>query len=151
MTGSEVAKRDLPIDQRLGELDLDNVVECAVLLDDIRTLEAQLATAKARLTAAIVHRASVDGETRYDLPGRMRAEVRSGKRSTVAADVLETKLRDAGMPEERISEIVQETVTHSVDLKAAKKAAGVNPAYAQALADATTVHESQPSVTIRRR
>ena len=81
----------------------------------------------------------------------MRAEVRSGKRSTVAADVLEAKLRDAGMPEERISEIVQETVSHTVDLKAAKKAAGVNPAYAQALADATTEHEAQPSVTIRRR
>lgn len=150
MTG-EVAKRDLPIDQRLGELDLDNVVECAVLLDDIRTLEAQLATAKSRLTAAIVARASVDGETSYDLPGRMRATITSGRRSTVAAEVLEAKLREAGMPENRISEIVQEEVTYKVDLRAAKKAGTANPAYAQALEAATTVHESQPSVTIRRR
>ena len=151
MTGKQVAKRDLPIDQRLGELDLDNVVECAVLLDDIRTLEAQLAAAKARVTAAIVARATVDGETSYDLPGRMRATITSGKRSSVAADVLEAKLREAGMPESRIGEIVQQEVSYKVDLRAAKKAGTANPAYAQALADATTVHESQPSVTIRRR
>ena len=148
---SEVAKRNLPIDKRLGELDLDNVVECAVLLDDIRSLEAQLATAKSRLTAAIVARASVDGETSYDLPGRMKATITSGKRSTVAADVLEAKLRKAGMPENRISEIVQQEVSYKVDLRAAKKAGTANPAYAEALRDATTTHESQPSVTIRRR
>jgi hypothetical protein len=148
---SEVAKRNLPIDKRLGELDLDNVVECAVLLDDIRSLEAQLATAKSRLTAAIVARASVDGETSYDLPGRMKATITSGKRSTVAADVLEAKLRKAGMPENRISEIVQQEVSYKVDLRAAKKAGTANPAYAEALKDATTTHDSQPSVTIRRR
>lgn len=148
---SEIARRDLPIDKRLGELDLSNVVECAVLLDDIRALEAQLATAKSRLTAAIVATASVDGETSYDLPGRMRATITSGKRSTVAADVLEAKLREAGMPENRISEIVQQEVSYKVDLRAAKKAGTANPAYADALKDATTTHDSQPSVTIRRR
>lgn len=148
---SEIARRDLPIDKRLGELDLSNVVECAVLLDDIRALEAQLATAKSRLTAAIVATASVDGETSYDLPGRMRATITSGKRSTVAADVLEAKLREAGMPENRISEIVQQEVSYKVDLRAAKKAGTANPAYADALRDATTTHDSQPSVTIRRR
>ena len=99
-----------PLDQRLGEVDLNDVAACAILLDDIRQFEAQLASAKQRLTSAIVERGKVDGETSYDLPNRMRAEIKSGKRNTIAADVLETKLREAGMPEDRISEIVVQEV-----------------------------------------
>ena len=151
MTGKQVAKRELPLEQRLGEIDLNDVTAMAVLLDDIRQLEAQLASAKARLTAAIVERGRVDGETAYDLPNRMRATITSGRRSSVAADVLEAKLREAGMPEARISEIVQEEVTYKVDLRAAKKAGTANPAYKDALEAATTTHDSSPSVTIRRR
>ena len=55
------------------------------------------------------------------------------------------------MPEARIATIVQQTVSHSVDLKEARKAATANEAYARALAEATTTHEAQPSVSIRRR
>lgn len=140
-----------PLEQRLGEVDLNDVVACATLLDDIRQLEAQLASAKSRLTGAIVERAKVDGETAYDLPNRMRATITSGRRSSVAADVLEAKLREAGMPEARISEIVQEEVSYKVDLRAAKKAGTANPDYKAALEAATTTHDAQPSVTIRRR
>lgn len=147
----DVAKREVSLQQRLGEVDLNDAVACAVLLDDIRQLEAQLASAKGRLTQAIVERAKTDGVTAYDLPERYRATISKGTRNTIAGDVLEQRLREAGMPEDRIKAIVVETVSYSVDAKEAKKAAGVNEAYAKALAEATTTHEAQPSVTIRRR
>ena len=152
MTGKTVAKREeRSLEQRLGEIDLNDHVACAVLLDDIRTLEGQLASAKSSLTAAIVEAGKRDGTTSYELPNRLKATITSGKRTSVAGDVLAQQLRSAGMPEERIAEIVSETVSYSVDLRKAKTAAGVNEAYAKALATASTTHEAQPSVTIRRR
>ena len=151
MASKEVAQQDVSLEQRLGEVDVGDAVACAQLLDDIRQLEAQLGSAKSRLTLAIIEQARKDGVTSYDMPGRMKAEVRTGSRNTIAADVLEAKLRKAGMSDERISEIITTTVSQSVDAREAKKAAGVNPAYARALKAATTVHEAQPSVTIRRR
>lgn len=152
MTGKAVAKRqEQSLEQRLGEIDLSDHVACAVLLDDIRTLEAQLANAKSQLTKAVADRARADGVTSYDLPGRLKATITSGKSTTIAGDVLEQKLRDAGMPEESIKGIVTTTVSYSVDARKAKTAAGVNEAYAKALAEASTTHDKQPSVTIRRR
>lgn len=150
MSSKALAQRP-SIEQRLGEVDLADHVACAQLLDEIRQVEAHLSSAKVRLTAAIIERARADGVTSFDLPNRMKAEVRTGKRTTYAGDVLEQGLRKAGMSEERIREIVTETVSHSVDAREAKKAAGMNPAYAKALGAAATTHEAQPSVTIRRR
>lgn len=151
MSSEEVVPWTADVATRLGEVDLNDAVACAVLLDDIRQLEAQLSSAKVRLSAAILDRARVDGVTSYDLPGRLRAEVRSGSRKTIAGDVLEQALRKAGMPEERITEIVSTEVSYKVNAREAKKAAGVNEAYAKALAKATSEHEAQPSVTVRRR
>ena len=147
----DVAKREVSLEQRLGEIDLNDHVACAVLLDDIRTLEARLSSVKVSLTKAIIERASVDGVTSYELPDRLKAEIKSGKRTTIAGDVLERKLREAGMPEARIATIVAHEVSYKVKATEAKKAAGVNEEYAKALAAASTTHEAQPSVTIRRR
>jgi hypothetical protein len=81
----------------------------------------------------------------------MKSEVRFGTRTTIAADVLEQKLREAGMPEERISEIVTQTVSYRADAAEAKKAARTNEAYAEALKAASTTAQLNPSVSIRRR
>jgi hypothetical protein len=151
MSGQELARQGQSLEQRLGEIDLSDAVACAVLLDDVRQLEAQLGNAKMRLTAAIIEQAKIDGVTSYDLPKRLKAEVRSGSRKSIAGDVLEAKLREAGMSDKRIAEIVTEVVSYKVDAREAKKAAGVNEAYAKALNEASTWHEAQPSVTIRRR
>lgn len=147
-----LAKRESQsLEQRLGELDLNDHVACALLLDEIRTLEGLLGSAKQRLTHAIVERASADGVKSYDLPGRMRAEVRAGTSTTIDPQMLEDGLRKAGMSDERIGEIVSPSVSWSVDAREAKKAASVNEDYAKALAKASSTHRTSPSVSIRRR
>jgi hypothetical protein len=150
---AEVAKREEvePLDVRLGEVDLSDHVACAQLLDEVRTLEGQLAGAKRLLTQAIVERAREEGVTSFDVPGRMKVEIRAGTRTTYSPEVLEERLRRAGMSDERIAEIVVPTVSHSVKATEAKKAAKMNPAYAAALEAASDTHEVSPSVTIRRR
>lgn len=149
--GKEVVPRQQSLEERLGELDLADHVACAVLLDDIREHESRLAEVKGALTRAILDRAAADGVTSFDLPDRMKVEIRSGTRTVIAGDVLEQGLRAAGMSEERIREIVTETVSYKAKAVEAKKAARMNPDYAAALEAATTVHEAQPSVSIRRR
>ena len=54
-------------------------------------------------------------------------------------DLMETELRAAGCPEQTIGEIVEEVVTTSrkVNAARAKRAAAMNPAYAEAIAKAT--------------
>ena len=149
----QVARRaeDKPLFERLGEVDLNDHIACALLLDEVRQFEAQLASATRLLTQASVDRARAEGVSSFELPGRMRAEVRAGTRTTYAAEVLEQQLRRAGMPEERIREIVLEEVVYKVDAREAKKAARMNPEYARALEQAATTHEETPSETLRRR
>lgn len=149
---TEVVKREeRSLEQRLGEIDLNDHVACALLLDDIRQLESQLGSAKQALTRALVDKARVDGVTAFELPGRMRAEIRAGTRTSYSPEVLEQGLRKAGMSDERIGEIITQTVSYSVDARELKKAAGVNPAYAKAMEAAKSTHQAQPSVTLRRR
>lgn len=149
----DVAKPEPPqsLEQRLGEIDLADHVACGVLLDDIIEFQKELASVKSRLESAIIERATVDGVSSYDLPNRLKAEIRSGRRTVIAGDVLEQGLRDAGMPEARIAEIVTTVVTYKASAVEAKKAARMNPGYAAALEAASTVHEAAPSVSIRRR
>lgn len=150
----DVARREpqeKSLAERLGEVDLKDHVACAVLLDEIRTLETHLGSAKQMLTRAILERAGVDGLKSYDLPDRREAQIRVGTSTTISPEVLEEGLRKAGMPDERISEIVVQTVSKSVVAKEAKKAASMNPDYADALTKASSTHATSPSVTIRRR
>ena len=148
----EVVKREpQSLEQRLGEIDLADHVSCAALLDDIREFERELTAVKTRLEDAVLAKARADGITSFDLPDRRKAEIRTGTRNVIAGDVLEQRLRAAGMSEERIREIVTEEVTYKAKATEAKKAARMNPDYAKALEAATTTHESRPSVSIRRR
>ena len=73
---------------------------------------------------------SADTETRYDAEG------------------LEDRLRAAGMPEARISDIVVQTVERKVRAVEAKRAAAVNPAYAEAVELSREVVEKRQTVTV---
>jgi hypothetical protein len=54
------------------------------------------------------------------------------------------------MTEERIREIVVEEVSYTVKAVEANRAASVNPAYAQAVAEARKEIPQRPSVTVER-
>jgi hypothetical protein len=54
------------------------------------------------------------------------------------------------MPEERIREIVVETITYAVAAVKAKQAAGANPAYEAVIEAHKRVEEKKPYVTISR-
>jgi len=130
---------------------LNEEVNCAVALDEVRRMQTHLAEAVRVLSAAIAARAAVLGTKTVNLSGGRKAEVRGGQETAYDAQELERLLRVAGMPEERINEIITTEVTYKVKAVEAKRAAAANPEYARAVEAASTTVERPYSVTIRRR
>lgn len=143
---------DLVLIPHTGELvNLDDPSACAVALDELRTLEGKIKDLKATLADAISQYAEHAGAGKtLNLTGGVRAILRNDKQVVWDAQQLETDLRAAGMPEERIREIVVEEVSYKVAANEAKKAASVNQAYAQAVADARHEIPQRASITVQR-
>jgi hypothetical protein len=82
--------------------------------------------------------------------GATVAEVSGGSRWEWDAEKLAGLLREAGMPEERIAEIVVETVERKVNAREASRAASANPAYREAV-EASRMAQAAPwRVAIKR-
>ena len=134
----------------LGEIvPLDDPAKVAIALDSVRDLERNLREIKSELTAVIVYHAQVQGTKTLHLDG-VDATIKSGSKTEYDPEAIEQGLREAGMPEERIREIVKETISYSVDAVKAKQAAGANPAYAAVIEANRQVIEAPPYVTIKR-
>jgi len=131
-----------------GEVvNLEDEAECARALASIRNLETDLAAAKRLLSDALVARSRALGKKTLHTPAG-KVTIKGGTETTYHAEELETELRSLGMPEERIREIVVETVTYSVKAVEAKQAAAANPRYAEAVERSRQVREKTPYVTV---
>lgn len=135
-----------------GEIiSLEDTSACAVALDELRQLEERVKRAKETLSAAIEAAKTRAGKgNTLHLPGGVVAVVQSGKKILWDAQQLEEDLREAGMDEERISEIIQEEVSYTVKAAEAKKAATANPEYAKAVTAARREIEGKPYVSVQR-
>lgn len=133
-----------------GEIvQLDDATACAHALDELRYVTARIHAAKRLLTHALAARAELLGTRTLDLGAGASATVTGGAGRQIDPDMLADGLREAGMPDERIDEIVVTTVTRSVDVRQADRAARANAAYKAALDAATTDIEKPWSVSVR--
>ena len=129
---------------------LSEEVTCAVALDEVRRMQAHLNEAVKVLSAAIAARGAVLGSKTVKLSGGRKAVISGGTAYVYDAQDLEQRFREAGMPEERIREIIREEITYKVNATEAKRAAGANPEYARALEAVRSEHEVPYRVDIRR-
>lgn len=135
-----------------GELvDLTDANQVAQALENLRQLEQQIRDAKAELTQALIEHSQTFGSKTIPLTGGRSAVIKSGPETVYDAQEIMDGLRAAGMPEARIAEIVQETVTYSVRAVEAKRAAAANLTYADVIDRFSHTVEKRPSVTIRAR
>lgn len=74
----------------------------------------------------------------------------SGEETLYDAQALEAALREAGMPETSIRDIIVETISYKVDATKAKQAAKANPVYAAAVDACSTKYSKTPSVSVKR-
>ena len=135
----------------LGTLvSLDDEEACAEALSDLRAFEFQVREAKALLTAAIVERSRILGTKTIHLHAGGKAEIRDGSETVYDIEALESELRVLGLPEDRLAELIKETVTRTIDGKVARSVAAANPEYAAVIESARTVIERPSYVVIKK-
>lgn len=133
-----------------GELlSLDDPAAVARAHRDLTDLEADIRNAKAVLADRLAVESARQGTKTLRWEG-VEVEMRGGSSTVYQAEEIEQGLREAGMPEERIREIVKETVSYTVDGRAAKSAAGANPDYKRVIEQASRVIEKPLYPSVKR-
>lgn len=109
----------------------DDPAGCVRLLGEIRTLEQQLKNLKAELTRALEEEFSRQGRKTIEVNGT-KAELRGGSGVVWDVEVL-NELRDLGLPEERMDELITAEITYRVNANVAKQIAAANADYADVI------------------
>jgi len=133
-----------------GEIvNLADPAACARAIEDLRDFSYRIQEIKGALMDALVAESKRQGTKTLHLPDGSKVEIKGGERAVWDAQQLEADLRSAGMPEERIREIVVEEVSWTVAAAKANQAARANPDYARAVEAARSTIETRPTVAIK--
>jgi hypothetical protein len=146
---AEEVKNELVL-AHTGELvDLTSEREIVKAYQEVDDLVKKLQEATRVLRFAMKERASVLGTKTIHIDGIGKVELTNTRRVHYPDPLaLADALRAAGCPEETISEIVLETVSHNVDGARAKRAAQANETYAEIIERHQQVVEPLPSIRI---
>lgn len=132
-----------------GEIvNLNDVAEVARAYRSVIEIENALRSAKDTLRDALVAQKLIRGTGTFHVDGLGKVEVKGGNDLVWDAWALKRDLLEAGMPRERVAEIVVETIDARVSAVEAKKAASANPAYAEIVERHRTTSPKRPSVSV---
>lgn len=123
--------------------------QCAQGLQSIKALQAQLREVRGVLEDVIREECVKRGVKTLHLEGGVTAVLSGGSERVYEAIAIEAELRDAGMPEDRIREIVEETVTYRVKANEAKRAASMNESYREIIERNSRVVEKSWTISTR--
>jgi hypothetical protein len=130
-------------------VDLRNPTQVADALDEVSELKHRLDELRSLLTDVIRLEAHRQGTKTLHLDG-IDAVVSGGERTDYDALKLQLCLREAGLPEDRISAAVVETVSYKPDGRVLRQLAGANPLYADIIAACKTSAPAPWRVTTKR-
>ena len=134
-----------------GEIvSLTNPNQCATALESIRDLESKLREIKGLLSSAIQAEATRQGVRTLELDDGRKAVLSGGTETQYDAELLMAELEAAGMPEDRVAQIVVPTVTYRVSAVKAKQAAAANPVYADVIESCRREIDTPVRVSLRR-
>lgn len=120
---------------------------CLKLLVEIRELEGQLRDLKDALTDALKQEFTRQGKKTLELNG-IKATL--GADSEIVWDVgILNELRDLGLPEERMNELITEEISYRVNASVAKQLS-MNPAYAEVVERAQSRAPKKAYVGVKR-
>jgi hypothetical protein len=121
----------------------------AFALDQVREMKRDLDQARQVLEAAL-RVASEHAGTRTLHLGALTAVVSGGERVEYDAERLAQELAAAGLPPERLGELIVATVSYRVDQRVARSVAAANPRYAAALERCRRVVPAPWRVAVKR-
>ena len=128
---------------------LDQPDQVAVALDDVRRYKRDLDQVRIVLEDALRFESERAGTRTLHLTG-MDAVVTGGERVEYDAEELARELSAAGLPPERLGELIVATVSYRVDQRVARSVAASNPRYAAALERCRRVVPAPWRVSIKR-
>jgi hypothetical protein len=138
-TALTVAEQPLIVLPITGEqIDLREPAQVAGALDQVRDLEQRLRGLRHLLSNVLRLESVRLGTKTLHLDGNWTAVVSGGSRPEYDTELLQHRLHAAGLPEDRLTDLIQPVVTYKVSAQVARQIAGANPAYAAALREART-------------
>ena len=132
-----------------GELvDLAKPADVVRALEAVRSFKAKLDDARRILEEAILDESIRQGKKTLSF-GSVGAVISGGPETRYDVEELR-KLADLGLPEDRMGELIVETVDYKVDARVAKQLEAANPAYAEVIQRARTVVPKPAYVKVTR-
>ncbi len=132
-----------------GELitasDVNGVAEA---VKGLRALNAQIRDAIADATVILVEESRRQGTKTLALQD-VTVEIRGGTETVWDIDNLTLGLEAAGLPQDRLPDLIKTEVTYKVDARVAKQLAGANEDYAAVLESAKTTVEKPYYVRVK--
>ena len=114
-------------------IDLREPAEVANALSDVREAKRQLDAIRQLLEDVLRLESSRQGTKTLHLEDGLTAVVSGGNRPEYDLPVLADMLRDAGLPEDRLEQLIVATISYRLDQSVARQLRSANPAYAAAL------------------
>lgn len=102
------------------------------VLEQVRDMKRRLDEVRAVLEEAIRLESERQGSKTLHVDG-MTAVISGGSKTEYDHAALADELRDLGLPEERVGQLVVQVVTYKVDARVARSVAASNPRYAEAI------------------
>jgi len=131
-------------------VNLHEPAEVARALGDVRDLKRQLDDVRALLEGVLMLEAQRLGTKTLHLDG-MDAVVSGGPRAEYDAELLMSRLRACGLPEERVAQAVVQTVTYKPNAAVLRQLAGANQDYRRAIDASRTTVDAPYRVSLKPR
>jgi hypothetical protein len=151
VTSVELAIQETPEIQLplTGEIvDLRQPEQVAVALHSVREAKRILDQARQLLEEVLVHHSQKAGTKTLHLD-HVTAEISGGSRTDYDLDTLRNGLTRAGLPQDRLGQLIVETITYRVNASVAKSVEAANPAYAAVIERARITQPAPWRVTIK--
>ncbi len=129
-------------------INLREPAEAAQALQDVRDLKRQLDELRALLEGVLRLESERQGTKTLHLDGA-DAVVSGGRRVDYDAELLQQRLRQAGLPEDRLAKAVVEVVSYKVDARVLRQLAAANREYAAAIEEAKSMVDTPWRVTVK--
>lgn len=142
-----VPEASLVVIPTTGEaIDLSDAHACARALREVREVEARLRDVKRVLTEGILEESQRQGSKTLHFP-TFDARINNPPATVWDYEVL-CELQDAGLPEERWTDLVTTEISYKVNGNVAKSIASSNPEYKAIIERAKSTTYGQPTVSI---
>jgi hypothetical protein len=149
---SELEPANLTVVPVLGTVvNVDNPTHVAETIADVDQAVELLREMRDMLVGLVVDEASRQGTKTLHLEDGIIAKVSGGSRPEYDLETLADQLRDAGLPEDRLEQLIVPRVEYKLDQAVARQLRGANPAYRQALDECRTDVPAPWRVTVERK